>query len=294
METCFHHTGRETGRRCTRCGRPACPDCLRDAAVGAQCWECIKAARPPASERVRRAWRADPVLVTKAIVALNVAAFVYMGIRDRSLQGGIGGSITPSQARWGVDPIAIAQGEWWRLVTAGFVHFGLIHLGMNMIILYRVGLDIEDALGKARFALLYFACLLAGSLGGLLVTRVQGTYTLGGGASGAVFGVAGAAFVALRQRGVRFGDTMWGPLLLINIVLGFVVENVGWGAHLGGLAAGAVIGSLMLHPFDRRRRTAAVPVAILIGIASFAGSLLVTAPYHDCNSFFPSTCPITR
>src|SRR5579862_4225727 len=114
--TCFFHTDRETGRRCTRCGRPACWECLHDAPVGAHCWECLKQAQPPRSEQARRAIRTakgDPMLVTKILVALNAAAFLYDVAKGASFGGFSGSStVTPFEARWGFFNPAIAAGQW--------------------------------------------------------------------------------------------------------------------------------------------------------------------------------------
>ena len=133
--TCFHHTDRETGRSCTRCGRPACSDCLREAPVGAHCWECVKAAQPPARERLRR-WNAQSAaLVTRTLIAINVAVFVLTSIGGGSLSGAAG----ELHARLALYGPAVSHGEWYRLVTSGFVHYGLLHLAFNMVLLYRVG-----------------------------------------------------------------------------------------------------------------------------------------------------------
>lgn len=233
MTTCFHHTTRETGRACTRCGRPACPDCLHDAAVGAHCWECVREARPPARERVRRASRVD-LIATKALVAANVVAFVAMQGGDQRLH----------EIDWSLYGPAVAAGDAYRLVTSGFVHFGVVHMAFNMIVLYEVGRALETGAGSARFLSIYAVSLLGGSAGALLLT--PNVFT--GGASGAVFGVAAAATVALSQRGVRFSDTRFGPLLAINLLLTFLVPRISVGGHLGGLVAGAVTGSVLLGP----------------------------------------------
>ena len=164
MATCFHHKDRETGRACTRCGRPACLECLHDAPVGSHCWECIKAARPPTRERVRR-WNATAgPLVTKVLIAVNLVLFVLT-----TLEAGLGGRGGELQNRMVVFGPSVATGEWYRLLTAGFVHFGLIHVGFNMVLLYRFGELLEPELGRVRFLALYLGALLAGSFGAVLV-----------------------------------------------------------------------------------------------------------------------------
>ena len=283
--TCFFHTDRVTGRRCTRCGRPACPDCLHDASVGAHCWECIGAAQPSRRERAERSVRnnaRDPLLVTKTLIGLNVAMFLVQVVNGSGLGSMFGGgsSVTNFEFKYGLVTQGVAVGEWWRLVTSGFIHFGIMHILFNMLILYRLGMDLEPGIGHTRFATIYTASLLAGSFGMVLLDSGG----VGGGASGAVFGVAGAATVALWQRGVRFYNTGWGPLLAINLVLTFTLPNVGVGAHLGGLIAGSILGAVMLHP----RRIAASPVvgyvlAAAIIVGSFGGALWVAhAKYPHC------------
>src|SRR4051812_39080660 len=223
--TCFFHTDRETGRRCTRCGRPACWECLHDAPGGAHCWECLKAEQPPRSEQARRAVRAttgDPLLVTKVLIGVNVLVFLIDVTKGASL-GGLGSSSVSSfDLRWGLFDAAVAAGQYERLVTSGFIHFGLLHIFFNMMILYFLGQTMESGIGRLRFSLIYFASLLAGSFGVIIADQ----HAVGGGASGAVFGLAAAATVALWQRGVRFYNTGWGPLLVINLVLTFIDKNI--------------------------------------------------------------------
>jgi membrane associated rhomboid family serine protease len=265
-ETCFHHHGRETGRHCTRCGRPACSECLRQAAVGSQCWECIKAARPPTAERVRRTLAAKPQIATQILIAANVAMFVYTNGFD-------GRASNPHLQRYGAVTLFIAHGDWWRLVTSGFIHFGVAHIFFNMFVLYIVGNVLEPIVGPWRFSAIYFASLLAGSLGAMLA---EGVLVLGGGASGAVFGVAGAATVIMARRGVRFWDTGFGPLLLINLGFDLFLTGVSIGAHIGGLVGGALIGYVMVETSKTRYGPAlGYVVAFLVGAVSFAVSLAV-------------------
>jgi len=267
MATCFHHPDRETGRSCTRCGRPACPDCLQQASVGSQCFECVREGQPPQSERLRRKWRAAELLGAKTLIGLNVVAFIAM-----SASGG-GNPMSGSSANldWALYGPYVADGEWYRLVTSGFVHYGLLHLAMNMYILYLVAVALERSAGTRRFLLIYAVSLLAGSFGALLIDPLAMT----GGASGAVFGVAAATTVALHSRGVRFMDTGFGPLLLINVFLSFAIPQVSIGGHLGGLAGGTVAGYAMLHPRATSRTATASITAV--AVISVVGALLVAS-----------------
>lgn len=264
--TCFRHADRRTGRACTRCGRPACPDCLHDAAVGSHCTECVKAARPPARERARR-WNASAgALVTKVIIGMNLAVFALNAAGSGGAMQGRGGNIQRDLALFGP---RVADGEWYRLVTSGFVHYGLLHLGFNMLILYQFGQMLEPALGRTRFVALYLAALLGGSFGAVLLSPLAFT----AGASGAVFGIVGAAAVGLRQRGVNVWQSGVGGLLAINLVLTFALPGISIGGHLGGLAAGAAVGSVMLRNPAARRSVAlgvAVAAVTIAGLAAAA------------------------
>jgi membrane associated rhomboid family serine protease len=236
--TCFHHRDRETGRSCTRCGRPACPECLRQAAVGSQCWQCIKAARPPVTVRARR-WNATAgPLVTKALVAVNVAVFALTSLVNTG--PGLRGDLTSRLALYWP---AIDAGEWYRVVTAGFVHVGLLHIAFNMLLLYRIGEVLEARLGRVRFTVLYFFSLLTGSFGALLVS--PNVFTVG--ASGAVYGLLGAAAVGMRDKGVNLWQSGLGTLLVVNLLFTFFAPGISVGGHIGGLAGGALLGPLLLR-----------------------------------------------
>lgn len=165
---------------------------------------------------------------------------------------------------------AVDGGEWYRLFTSGFVHYGLIHLAFNMVILYHFGLMLEPALGRARMLALYLSALLVGSLGVVLVEPDAIT----AGASGAVFGMVGAAAVGLRQRGIDVWQSGVGPLLAINLVFTFAVPGISVGGHVGGLIGGAVVGGAMLRSPDRPRPVAeGLAAALVVSGAAFAAAL---------------------
>jgi membrane associated rhomboid family serine protease len=167
----------------------------------------------------------------------------------------------------------VASGDYWRLITSGFLHANLIHIGFNMYALYFLGRMLEPVVGHARFALIYFVSLLAGSFGALLVT--PHAFTVG--ASGAVFGIAGAAVVDLRHRGV---DPMQSGLPLfigINLLLGFTLSGISIGGHIGGLIGGALT-ALVLHQADQRRGIPAAVGPLLaagIGVIAVIGAIAV-------------------
>lgn len=269
--TCTRHPNREAGRACTRCGRPFCADCLVQAAVGSHCVECVRQARPPAAQRVRQ-WNATrSVVVTKVLLAVNVAVFLYLFVVDAGAAGGR--SVTQGTFDLGLNRVFIANGEWWRLVTSGFIHFGLLHLAFNMYALWNLGMMMEDAMGRFRFGALYLAALLAGSAGVLVV----GGNGITGGASGAVFGLFGAAAVGLHHRGVNPLQTSIGTVLLLNLVLTFAIPGISIGGHIGGLVGGAICGFAMFAPPWKRVPLWLVwgtPVVVAVGsvVISFAVS----------------------
>jgi membrane associated rhomboid family serine protease len=266
-ETCFHHTDRETGRHCTRCGRPACADCLRQASVGSHCFECVREGQTPRATRVRRQLRGTSLPVTKTIILINVAVFMFMTFRTGSLDAGT------RQADWALFAPAIANGEWYRLITSGFIHYGLLHIGFNMLILYQVGLVLEPGAGSARFGSLYFASLLTGSLGALIASP----NALTGGASGAVFGVAAAATLALYRQGVGFWNTGFGPLLVFDLVLSFVLPNISYGGHIGGLIGGALVAEGMVQARKAGRPWLGYVGAAVVAVVAFVASLIVAS-----------------
>ncbi|HEY7626079.1 MAG TPA: rhomboid family intramembrane serine protease [Ilumatobacteraceae bacterium] len=241
LEHCYRHPDRETGRRCTRCGKPACGDCLVQVSVGSQCLDCIKAARPDVKTRAKF-WNArQPTLITYALIGINLAVYLWTLSANQKLDFGRfeHGDYTLALAK----PL-LQDGEYYRLISSGFLHFGLFHIGMNMLLLFQLGQLLEPAVGRVRFSLLYFASLLGGSLGALML-EPNG---LTGGASGAVFGLMAAAAVGMHRRGVNIFRTGIGTVLILNLVITFTVPGISVGGHLGGAIVGAICGYVMLAP----------------------------------------------
>ena len=270
--TCYRHPNREAGRRCTRCGKWACTDCLVQASVGSHCVDCAKQDRPDVATRARYWSARQPTLVTYTLMAINVAVFAYLAIQDPSAMGS-GRGATQGQAElglidqyrtvFGVRSALADHGEWYRLVTSGFVHFGIIHVAFNMLLLFQLGQLLEPAIGRVRFGLLYFAALLGGSAGALLMQP----NSLHGGASGAVFGLMGAAFVGMRNRGVNPFSSGLGATLMLNLVLTFAIPGISIGGHIGGIIGGAAAGWVVLAPRHvgvPRWATYAAPVAVMV------------------------------
>ena len=135
----------------------------------------------------------------------------------------------------GLPALGVAHGQWWRIVSSGFMHEDLLHIGFNMYVLYILGQMLEPALGRVRFGTVYGVSLLTGSFGALLVTPHSPTV----GASGAIFGLMGAAAVEMRARQIPIMQSGVGGLILINLVISFTLPGISWGGHIGGLIGGA-------------------------------------------------------
>lgn len=262
VTTCYRHPDRETGRRCNRCDRYACSDCLVQAAVGSQCVDCVKAGRPPAKERMRRWNAAQGVLATKVIVGINIVVYLLTSA-SRTLD-----------ARLDVNAFDVHAGEWYRLISSGFLHFGIFHIGMNMVLLYRFGEGLERVLGRPRYLLLFFAALLGGSFGALLLSPNAFT----GGASGAVFGLLGATAVGMRQRGINLSEGGVGGLIVINLVLSVALPGISLGGHVGGLVAGGLVGAAMLRtPETQSTKLQGIAIGVVAIAVLFVASIAISA-----------------
>ncbi len=268
-ETCYRHPGRETGVSCSSCGRPICPDCMTPTPVGMRCPECAR----QRTKVVRGAggsaigfWQSP---ATYVLIGLNAIAYLI------EIAAGTGGLNNPSGrivVDFGLFGPSVAEGEWYRMVTSGFLHASLIHIGFNMLLLFFLGRLLEPALGTPRYVAIYFASLLAGSCGALLLDPNALTV----GASGAVFGLIGAAFVIARGRGMNALAGELGFLIVINLVFTFGASNISIGGHLGGLIGGGICAAAivagergMLGP--RRQVAEYVVIAAVAAISLFAG-----------------------
>ncbi len=245
------------------------------AAVGSHCLDCARAGRPSVATRARF-WNAGQnILVAKTLIVVNVAVFVWVAVQDARAVGG-GGGITRAQFDLGLNSFFLTDGrnEWWRLITAGFLHFGVFHLAINMFILYQLAQMLEPALGRVRFSLLYLAGLLGGSFGVLLLDLNPRSIT--GGASGAVFGLMAAAAVGMHRRGINIFSTGLGTTLLLNLFITFAIPGISIGGHLGGAVAGAICGFVMLAPNWRTFPEWASWVApVAVAVLSVVGSVAV-------------------
>ncbi|MGH2725217.1 MAG: rhomboid family intramembrane serine protease [Actinomycetota bacterium] len=264
-ETCYLHPGRETRVHCTRCDRPICPDCMTAAPVGHHCPACVAEARRE-TRRVRLLPR-RPRSVTAVLLVINLSVFV--------VEMGLGGATdTRVLARMGaMVPILVAQGEYWRLFTAIFLHVGVVHLALNSLGLYIFGNLIENVLGSARFLAIY---LVGGLCASATSFAFSGPGTVAAGASGAIFALLGAWLAYnLRRRSLSLArSNIQGALVLIaiNLVFGFSVPGIDNLAHLGGLAAGVGAG-LAAEGIGRRDLRAVTRIAGFVLLLAVAAAL---------------------
>ena len=286
---CYRHPNREAGRRCTRCGKPACSECLVQAQVGSHCLECAKASQPDLKTRARFWSAKEPLLITKILIGMNVAMFIGILIWSAD-PGALSGAITNAHLNLGLSREVLEQRivwqsddgtrfvtephGWYRLITSGFLHFGIVHIGLNMFFLWVLGPMLEPALGRVRFILLYIAALLGGSLGVILLDKGG----ISAGASGAVFGLLAAAAIGQWRRGINPLTTGIGATLLMNLVITFAIPGISIGGHIGGIVAGSICGWVMLAPaYHQVPRWATYATPVIVSIASIVAVMVVVA-----------------
>lgn len=267
---CYRHPDRPSGIRCTRCDRPICPECMVSASVGFQCPDCVRGGsgtgHSPKATAPRTlaggAVAADRRLVTKILLGLNAAVFVAVLAT--------GGQASPLPDRLDLlgrafDParlqlVGVAEGEWYRLLTAMFLHQQVAHIAFNMLSLWWLGPPLEAALGRLRFTALYLLSGLGGSaLSYLLAAQNQPSL----GASGAIFGLLGATAVLMRRLNYDLKPVL--ILLALNLGFTFLWPHIAWQAHVGGLIVGAAVAFGMVHaPRDRRNAVHVATCAVAV------------------------------
>jgi membrane associated rhomboid family serine protease len=241
-QRCYRHNDREAYISCQRCERLICPDCMRDAAVGFQCPECIAEGRK--SVRAPRTITGGAIsmragAVSMGLLGINVVAFL--------LQMATEGNVNSVFQLGAMQGFAVAEGDYWRLFTAAFLHAGILHIAFNMYALYLFGPFVERSLGTTRFVVAYVTMAVASSVFVYWLTEPQ-VATIG--ASGAVFGLFGLALVLL----IRTRQDVRGLLVLLVINAFISLQgNISWQGHLGGFVTGALLGlALAYAPRDRR------------------------------------------
>ncbi|ALE75490.1 protease [Pseudonocardia sp. EC080610-09] len=261
---CVRHPDRPTGLACTRCDRPACPECLRPASVGQHCVDCLaeSSRSAPRWRNVAGATRAGKPVIVPALIAVNVAVFVLTVVTAGSLNRNFD---SPLFGLGALTPVDVADGQLWRLVTSGFLHIGPLHLAFNMFALWVIGREVEAVLGRARFTAVYGVSLLGGSAAVMLLSNPLGPTA---GASGAVFGLMGALFVLLRRLRLPAGQVI--GVIAINVVISFTLQGISWQGHLGGLVFGAAVTAALVYLGAGSPNRRQVQIASISGLALLA------------------------
>ncbi|MEV1333549.1 rhomboid family intramembrane serine protease [Micromonospora costi] len=289
---CYRHPGRETYVRCTRCDRPICPDCMRAASVGHQCPECVSEGRRtvrPARTAFGGGAAGRHGYVTKALIAVNVLLMLLSIASDRGGDAAVGGSglggllggPTPLTDWGSVLGLArlpdgtvggVADGEWYRLITAMFLHFGLPHLLLNMWALWVLGRSLEANLGRLRFLALYLIAGFGGNVAAYLFSAQNATTA---GASTAIFGLFAALFLIMRRLGRDTSGIL--PVLIVNLVFTFAVPSISIAGHLGGLVTGAAMALVLAYAPRSRRSLVQLAGGAIIVLALIGATLIRTA-----------------
>jgi len=288
---CYRHPDRETGLSCSECGRPICYECMTPAPVGLRCPE--HSGKPQGIQKVTRAAERAVTgvggrrinAVTMALIGINVAVYLAelasggtisgtgnwifnhgaLFASGAYLPGGVGTVPAHVSVPSAIHLVGVAHGEWWRVVTAAFLHYGPFHLAINMYSLFFAGTLLEHVIGRWRFVLLYLGSGVAGSAGAIWLSPNNVTV----GASGAIFGILGALFVLERRRHIATGGQV-GGLIVLNLVFTFVLSSfISVGGHVGGLIGGVVLMWLLL----RFRRSAALSIASTTAVVVVAIAL---------------------
>ena len=264
---CYRHPDRETGLSCSECGRPICYECMTAAPVGLRCPE--HSGKAQGLQKVTRAVSIQAgrgvSVITIGLIAINVAVYL-LELMDGGQVNGTGNTIFEKGALYG--PL-VHQGDWWRLFTAAFLHYGPLHLALNMYSLYWVGSVLETVIGPWRFLGLYVAAGLVGSAGALIATPLAVTV----GASGAIFGILGALYVLERRGHIASGGQI-AMLIVLNLVLTFAFSGFALGGHvtgltisLGGHVGGLLGGVAVMLAILQVRRSAVLSALAIAGVA---------------------------
>ncbi|MEU1549043.1 rhomboid family intramembrane serine protease [Nocardia sp. NPDC005745] len=272
--TCVRHPNRPTGLACTRCGRPSCAECLRPAAVGQHCVDCLRTDQrgvaPVRTVSGAAAARTSAPYVTYALIAINVVIYAITAAQSKNLMDNqLGSALFLDWVLWAP---AVADGEWWRVLGSGFLHYGPIHLALNMFALYVVGRDAELVLGRLRYLAVYSVSLLGGSAGVMLFSQNSMT----AGASGAVYGLFGAITIILLR--LRQNPNQMLIIIGINVFISLSLPGISLWGHLGGLAAGtlATLGILFLPAWLRVKTPQAARLVGWAAVALVAVAALAT------------------
>ncbi len=244
---------------------------MHQASVGFHCPECTKS---HSQKVVRPGDLVVRPIVTQVLVALNVAVFaagIGPGLQTKASMTIDGGLI--GKGLWRGELIGVGAGEWWRLITSGFLHANLIHIGFNMWVLWQLGRLLEPALGRLRFGLVDLVAMLCGSFGVLHVSPDGLTV----GASGAVFGLMGVAVALFRSRGINAFDTGLGGVIMLNLVFTFAIPGISIGGHVGGLIGGFLAGWILtdVGPRYLRDPNLIMGTVIALGVTAATAGVVI-------------------
>jgi membrane associated rhomboid family serine protease len=237
---------------------------------------CPECARQRTKVRTMRSMANQGWGATQALIAINVLIFLAEGTSAYTIAG------TPANAGWLLNhfflaaPYVGALHQYYRLLGAAFLHLDILHIASNMFVLYFVGRMLEPAIGRTRFLAIYFTSLFAGSLGALLASPTNATI----GASGAIFGLLGAAFVEMRRRGIDPWEAGIGATIVLNLVLSFSIAGISIGGHIGGLIGGG-LAALVWSYSDRTRRPLWYGIAgcAILAVAAIVASIIFANTY---------------
>ena len=278
---CYRHPDRETGLSCSDCGRPICADCATFAPVGIRCPDHAGVRRSPATKIRPRPVRRAPGIalasgqapITRLLIGINVV--IYLITVVQSPLGGLNNPGGHLFVQWVLYGPLVPHGGWYRLVTAMFLHASIIHIAFNMYVLWAIGTPVEQYLGRVRYIGLYFVSGLAGSAGGLL----QAPHTPILGASGAIFGILGAMLIIEWQvTGRLAGQAM--SLIVINLIISFVIPNISWGGHVGGLIGGILIMLAYAHWRDGKAQYGQIGIPGVLGLVAVAAASIAVAYFR--------------
>jgi membrane associated rhomboid family serine protease len=251
LARCYRHPMRETGVRCVRCNRPICPECMRPASVGFHCPDDVKfgtsTVRQPLTAVGARARNRIP-LVSGTLIGLNVAVYLITALT--SVRGLNHPEASSLFEKWQLLPQRVGSNdEFYRLLTSAFLHVSLLHILFNMFALAIIGPHLERLLGPWRFTAVYLLAALGGSVA---VYAFGSRYTPVAGASGAIFGLFGAALLLVRELGL---DRQWlVATIVLNFVFTFAVSDISKLGHLGGFVVGGLATVVIAGPSWRTRR----------------------------------------
>ena len=267
---CYRHPDRETGLSCSECDRPICYECMTPAPVGLRCPE--HSGKPQgvrkvtaAAERVATGRGSHRTrMVTMVLIGINVGVYLVELALGGTIDG-LGNSlyykgVLFAHGTFDGSP-GVGDGGWWRLVSSAFLHYGPVHLGLNMLALYWYGPVLEQVIGRWRYLLLYLAAGLGGSAGALWASPNAATV----GASGAIFGVFGGLLELERRRLISSNGQILG-LIVLNLLISYALPGISIGGHIGGLVAGFAV----MFAYMELRRSPQLSAAAAVGVGAAA------------------------